>query len=383
MTVFKTFLKVLNKCKVPIILYTVLLVAFGGFNMQTSDNSTNFVASKPDILIINEGKNEGVTKNLIDYFKKYSNLKDIKNNEDAINDALFYRDVNYIIYIPKNYREDFLNGMNPQIKVKSTGDYQASYASMLLNRYVKVANIYQDSIHNEDELIKNINETLNDDNIKIEVTTKLDTDNLSKATFYYNFANYAILAGCVYVICLILSSFREENIRKRTIISSMNYKKHNKLLLMSNALFALILWLFYVILSFILLGNTMFSIHGLIYIINSFIFTMCSVTLAFLIGNLVINKNAVNGIVNVVALGSSFLCGAFVPVEWIPNSVLKIAHILPSYWYIQTNETLKTLEKFNFETLRPILINMGIIILFSLIFILITNFISKMKRKIS
>ena len=41
MTVFKAFLKVLNKCKVPIILYTVLLIGFGGFNMQTSDNSTD------------------------------------------------------------------------------------------------------------------------------------------------------------------------------------------------------------------------------------------------------------------------------------------------------------------------------------------------------
>ena len=67
MTVFKTFLKVLNKCKVPIIMYTVILIAFGGFNMQTSENSTNFVASEPDVLIINQDKEEGVTKNLIEY----------------------------------------------------------------------------------------------------------------------------------------------------------------------------------------------------------------------------------------------------------------------------------------------------------------------------
>ena len=35
---------------------------------------------------------------------------DLKNNEDAINDALFYRDVNYVIYIPKNYNKDFMDG---------------------------------------------------------------------------------------------------------------------------------------------------------------------------------------------------------------------------------------------------------------------------------
>ncbi len=53
MTVFKTFLKIVNKYKFIILLYTVLLIVFGGFNMQTSDNSTAFVASKPNILIIN------------------------------------------------------------------------------------------------------------------------------------------------------------------------------------------------------------------------------------------------------------------------------------------------------------------------------------------
>ena len=127
----------------------------------------------------------------------------------------------------------------------------------------------------------------------------------------------------------------------------------------------------------------MFSIQGVIYIVNSFIFTICALTIAFLIANLVNNKNAINGIVNVIALGSSFLCGAFVPVEWLPASVLKVAHILPTYWYIQTNELMKTIEKFDIESLKPVFINMGVIALFTIIFVIITNIISKRKRKIA
>lgn len=376
MTIFKTFLKVLNKCKVPIILYTVFLIGFGGFNMQTSDNSTNFVASKPDILIINKDEEKGITKNLIDYIKNNSNIIDIKDTEEAVNDALFYRDVNYIIYIPENYREDFLNGENPKIEIKSTGDYQAAFSEMLLERYIKVANIYQKDIKSEEELINKINDTISKQT-EVEITSKLDTNTLSKATFYYNFANYSILAGCVYVICLILSSFKEEKIRKRTIISSMNYKEYNRKLLLSNSLFAIVMWIAYVVLSFILVGDIMFTTHGLIYIINSFIFTICAVSIAFLIGNLVFNKNAINGIVNVVALGSSFLCGSFVPMDWLPDSVLGIAHILPSYYYISNNEMVADLEVINYDTIQPILLNMGIVLLFALGFVIITNVISR------
>lgn len=381
MIVFKTFLKVLNKSKMPIILYTVILVFFGAFNMQTSENSTNFVASKPDILIINKDKEEGITKNLIEYIKENSNIKEIENNEQAIDDALFYREVNYIIYIPENYRQKFLNGENPEIEIKSTGDYQSSFAEMMLQRYIQIANIYKENIEDEDELINKINETLSKQT-EIQITSKLDTNNLAKASFYYNFANYSILAGCVYVICLILSSFKEEKIAKRTIISSMNFRKYNLQLLLSNSLFAIILWIFYIALSFILVGDIMFTIHGLMYIINSLIFTICALTISFLIGNLVRNKNAINGIINVVALGSSFLCGAFVPLEWLPGTVIKIAHILPSYYYISSNEMISDLEVINFETIKPVLTNMGIILIFAIGFTIITNIVSRHKRKI-
>ncbi len=51
MTVFKTFLKIVNKYKFIILLYTVLLIVFAGFNIETSDNSTVFVSSKPNVLI--------------------------------------------------------------------------------------------------------------------------------------------------------------------------------------------------------------------------------------------------------------------------------------------------------------------------------------------
>lgn len=394
MTVFKTFLKVLNKCKFSVILNTVILLIFAGVNMTTSDTQMNFEATKPDILIVNQDTNIGITQNLMKYLEENCEIIAVKDNEDAINDALFYRDVNYVIYIPQNYRQDVLKGENPEIQIKSTGDYQASYAEMLLARYVKVQNIYVKELAKqtdnktltdeklENEIIEKINQTISKQT-EIEMTSKLDTTGLEKATFYYNFANYTLLAGAILVICLILSSFHEEKIRKRTIVSSMKYQKHNRILLLSNGLFALVLWLFYVLISFFVVGNVMFSIQGLIYIVNSFVFTLCALTIAVLVGNIVNNKNAMSGIVNVIALGSSFLCGAFVPVEWLPDTVLKIAHCLPSYWYIQSNELIKTMEEFNLETLKPIMINMGVVLLFSIGFVIVTNLIDKKKRKIA
>lgn len=381
MTVFKTFWKIINKYKGTIILYTVILIIFGGINMSTNDTETTFVDSKPDILIINKDEEIGITKNLVDYLKQNSNIINVKNNEEAINDALFYRDINYVIYIPENYRQDVLNGLNPEINIKSTGDYSASLAEMMLSRYVQIQNIYKDNINNEDELIEAINNNLSKKS-SVEMTSKLDASKMTKVASYFNFASYSIMAVVIFIICLVLSSFHEKTVNKRTIISSMNYKEHNRLILFASFMYSVIVWFLYVVLGLILLENIIFTARGLMYLLNTFVFTFCALTIALLISTIVSNKNAINGIVNVVALGSAFLCGAFVPAEWLPKAVLNIAHILPAYWYINSNDLLKTMETINFETLKPVFNNMLVILAFAILFIIMNNIISKKKQKV-
>lgn len=381
MIVFKTFWKIVKKYKGTIILYTVLLIVFGGLNMTANDNQTNFVDSKPDILIINKDEEVGITKNLVDYIKENSNIVNVKEDEESIKDALFYRDVNYIVYIPENYRENVLKGENPEIDIQSTGDYQSGLAEIMLSKYVKIQNVYVASMDSESEIIEAINNNLSK-KASVQLASKLDTQKTLNATSYYNFASYSIMAVVIFIVCLVLSSFHETTINKRTIISSMNYKKHNRGLLLGSLVFAIIVWILFNILGVLLVGDILFTTRGFIYMLNLFVFTFCSLTIALLISTLINNKNAVNGIVNVVALGSAFLCGAFVPAEWLPESVLKIAHILPAYWYINSNELLKSMEIINMENLKPLFINIFVMVGFSIIFIIINNIISKKKQKL-
>ena len=58
--------------------------------------------------------------------------------------------------------------------------------------------------------------------------------------------NYSLLAGCIYVLVVIISIFRKQNILQRNIISGMNYNKLNRELLLSGFLFAFFVWLIYV-----------------------------------------------------------------------------------------------------------------------------------------
>ena len=379
MTVFNTFWKVINKYKGTIILFTVMLVTFGGINTTSNNSTVDFTNSKPDIIIVNNSGNNDLTKNLISYLEKNTNVKDVKNTEEARNDALFYREVNYIIYIPKDYQKDVLSGKTPEIDIKTVGDYTSSLAEMLLTRYLKIQSIYAKNISTEQELITVINKNLSKTS-EVTITSKVYTTKTSRVSRYFNFASYSAMFIIIFVICMVLSSFNTKTIKKRTIISSMNYKTHNKYLLRASFIYSIIVWLLFMLLGTILFSNTILSLRGLVYALNLFIFIFTSLTLALLLSTLIDNKDAVNGIVNVISLGSAFLCGAFIPTEWLPETVVKISRIFPTYWYVNSNDLLASLQTINMTSLNQVIINMIVMLVFALIFIIINNLVSKKKQ---
>ena len=118
------------------------------------------------------------------------------------------------------------------------------------------------------------------------------------------------------------------------------------------------------------------------YIINSFIHLFTITSLAFLIGNLVTNKDAINGITNVIGIGTSFLCGVFVPLSYLPDMVINIARVLPTYYYVKSNEIITNLEVVDLNTLKPVFINMIVLLSSGIIFLIISNIVSNKRRKI-
>ena len=381
MTVFKTFLKILRKNLFMVIVFSGVLILFAGLNMNSQDKSATFTSVKPDVIIVNQDEEKGITKGFIDYIKENSVTPSVKDDEEARNDALFYNDTDYIIYIPKGFNEDFMEGKIDSLEVKKGMNFNSSYAEMMINRYLHIASTYRDKVDNQDDLVKIINEVLKN-NTEVEITSKLDTDNLARAVFYYNFESYSLIVSLLFIITLILSIFNSDTIRKRTVISSTNYKKNNRILLLCNLLYAFVLWAIYTVLSFFLIGDVMFTANGIMLIINSFIHLIMLTSLAFFIGNAIKNKDVVNGVTNVVGLGTSFLCGVFVPLSYLPDSVVKIAHIIPTYYYVESNEMITTLEEVNMTTLQPIIANMGILIGSTIIFIILSNVITNRRRKL-
>lgn len=379
MIVFSTFWRIVKKYKGTILLYTVMLIMFGGINLTSNSTNDMFTPTKPNIFIVNKDSNMGLTKNLINYLKKNTNVVSLEDDEEKINDALFYRDINYVIYIPKNYSKDVLDKKDVTIDIKSSKDYTSSLTEMMLDKYLNVQSNLVNITNNQDELVNMINNTL-DVNSEVVVSSKLDNTYLNRVSRYFNFGSYSLLAVIIFIVTLVINSFKENTINKRIIVSSFNYKKHNSLLMLSSFVYSLIVWVLFSLLSVILLGKDMISLRGILYFVNTFMFVMPTLSFGILISTLVNNKDSIGGIVNVVSLGSAFLCGAFIPTEYLPKIVLSIAHIFPAYYFIDSNNLLSSMEIINFSNLTPVFINYFVLIIFMLIFIVVNNYVLKKKR---
>ena len=378
MTIFKTYWKIVKKNIGIIILYTVMLLVFGTMNLKANKNSFEFISSKPDIIIVNNSSGI-ITDNLISYLKTNANVKNITDEND-IDDAVFFRDANYVIYIPKEFENKIENGKEFNIDIKTNNSYDSYIASELLNRYLDVFSKYMNLYNDKILAIQKLDNTLNK---KASVIIENKTSLNSKTSLFYNFSSYSIMAIVIYIICLVLSSFNDEKISKRTNVSGMNYKTFNNYLYISSFTFTFIIFIVYLILSFLILKSSILNINGILYSLNMFIFFIVSFTMAILISNLVKSKGAISGVVNVISLGSAFLCGAFIPVKYMPSFALKIAHIFPTFYFIDNNEYIASIQNFDKASYEFVLKNFIIMIVFIIFFLILNTLVTRFKRKVN
>lgn len=378
MTIFKTYWKIVKKNIGIIILYTVMLLVFGTMNLKANKNSFEFISSKPDIIIVNNSSGI-ITDNLISYLKTNANVKNITDDND-IDDAVFFRDANYVIYIPKEFENKIENGKEFNIDIKTNNSYDSYIASELLNRYLDVFSKYMNLYNDKILAIQKLDNTLNK---KADVVIENKTNLNSKTSLFYNFSSYSIMAIVIYIICLVLSSFNDEKISKRTSVSGMNYKTFNNYLYISSFTFTFIIFIVYLILSFLILKSSILNINGILYGLNMFIFFIVSFTMAILISNLVKSKGAISGVVNVISLGSAFLCGAFIPVKYMPSFALKIAHIFPTFYFIDINEYIASIQNFDKASYEFVLKNFIIMIVFIIFFLILNTLVTRFKRKVN
>lgn len=386
MQVYKAYFKIIKKnigqLSIYLIIFLLFAIIFG--KVSTSPKDTDFESTKVNISIINKDENSKLISGLRDYLKENANIVDVGTSKEDLQDALFFREAEYIITIPKGFTKEILKG-NKDINIEKTvipNSTSEIYMDNLINRYLNTVKMYTSTIDNisQAKLVSNVNKDLSHTtDVKIK-TYDNDYSNNASCANYYNFFAYSMFAILILGISLVMISFNNKDLKRRNLASSLSMKNMNIQMVFANITYALVVWFVMIIASFIMFKNYMFTINGLLSLLNSFVFTLAALIISILISNLVTSRNALSAVVNVIALGSCFISGVFVPQQYLGDTVLSIAKFNPTYWYVKANDDIAILVNYSNENMRPIFMSMIIVLGFALAVYAVTLVVIKQKR---
>ena len=385
MQVFKVFFKIIKaniaQMSIYLVVFLAMSIAISASSSTKSDES--FSQTKTNIAFINLGENTALTKGFKEYLSKYVNFIDIENKQDKLQDALFFRDVKYIVTIPKDFTEDFLQGKPVVVeKIIVPSSTTAMYVDMAINKYFNMAKMYVNNIPGitEENLV---NEVTKGASAGTKVQLKSfggKKQNNAFSVAYFNYIAYSLFSILILGVSSISMVFNDKSLKRRNLCSPIKYKSFNLQLILGNLVFALASYGIMAAFIFMLDRKNMMSYNGLLLSVNALVFTIAALSISYLVGLLIKGRSAQSAAANVIALGFSFISGVFVPQEFLNDKVLTFASLNPTYWYVKANNAIGTMSNFSFDNLSPVFTYMIIELGFALAIFSVALVVSKQKR---
>lgn len=366
MIVFKNYFKIIRGHLKAIALYTIIFMSLLIFSNSSNDNTNVYKREKAKIYIEDLCQSD-LSKSFITYMEEENKIIDLKGKN--VDDNLFYGMVTAYIKIPKNFDKERKVEMK---KSQSAKYYQ--YVKESINLYLDQISTYEKAGFTTKDAIKN---TKKDFQKKVKISLKKDKGPVlpERTLFFFNFLSYVFLSQIILVVSLVSLTYKNKNISQRNLISPLSTTKRNLQILFGNICFTIFSWILYMIAFFVLNGKENLSNRIIYMMINSLIFALSTVSLAIFISKLINNSNIMMAVMNIFALGSSFLTGVFVPQEILSKNALLLARIFPSFYYVANNNMIA--NSFSKEIfLNNIYILVGFAIIFALISLLLDKFSS-------
>lgn len=385
MKVYNAYLKILKYKLSSIIIYFILFVALSLIMIQNSSDSTKdtFVQSKGDI-VVNNYDNSKLVDNFLEYMSEFCNIE-WELDKELQQDAIFFREVDYIITIPKGFGEDFLAGKNPIIEKFSVPDSSDSYyIDQLIHNYFQSTDLLLKNANGitEEELISSVNDIVSENavvHIQQEENQGKDTDNIY--SFYFKLLGYSLTAMIIIMVGTIMISFNKKEIYQRSVVSPISLSSLNIQLVLGNLTFVGIAIGVFIIIGIILNPVKAITFTTLLYWCNLLVYAISILCLAYMLSFIIKSKAATDAVATIISLGGSFISGVFVDQSMLSETVLKVSSFFPTYWFVLANDTITSLSEYTRKSILPIAQYMLVELAFAAAFFSITLVLSQYKRR--
>lgn len=347
-------------------IFLIVSLIIASANKKSEEKTSVFTSSKTPIAFISE-ENTPLTRGLKDELAKIADFMEIGNRKDAVKDALFFRKVFFVLKIPKGFSDDFISGKDPVLEtVVIPGTIPAVYIDMAVNQYLNTARLYVDVLKNagQAEIAEWTARDLNKSSGVILDASGGRSVKENFSIFFFNYLAYSLLSVLILGISSIMIALKNDDIHRRNLASPVSRKGMTVQIFLAMILLTLGTWIIMTGACFLLNIKGSLNVNFLMFMLNSLVFAITGTGISFLIAGIIKGRNALSAVSNVVALGSSFLGGVFVPQQFLGATVLQFSKLLPTYWYVRGNTLIGSLTVFDFRHTVEIFRSMGVVFAF-------------------
>jgi len=351
-------------------------------SQESANESKTFTDTKIRTAFINKDNGSLLSQGLYEYLNKYCEFVEV--SEERIDDALFIREVEYVIEIDEGFEENFLSGGEALVKKQSIPDSFTSMAiNGAINNYLNTAAVLKTYItfDNTTELVDVLKTNMAlKSNVSLFDSMHSQNDNGYYET-YFNYLSYVMVASFILIIGTIMATFQKLSIKRRNLVAPISIRNLNLKLLFCNGLFTTMFLVVFVILGVITSKNHVINQHLIFYGINAFAFSIVVLALSYLFGMVLNNTKLLTLVSTVVSLGFAFIGGVFVPLEMLNSSTLKIAQFVPSYWYVLSNDAIGKLSNFNWQNISEVLGYIALQLIIALVLFVVSFVYSRLRSR--
>lgn len=384
MKVFKVCFQIILSRLPMLVIYIGIYLVIALLVTQLSGGSMTptFTASKSNLTIYNEAGDSPLAQGLCDYLKKHSILVSVKDDTQTRQDALFFQKTDAYLRIPAGFSANFEQGKASVSLTTRPNNISAVYTRQLIDRYLNLVDLYAASLPqlSEAQAAQKAAETAE---LSADVSIKSfgAVAGAGKVEFFFSYLAVSVIAVMVLSVTSVMQTFQDTDLRRRNFSAPLRPAAMNAQVILSNVVFALGVWAVISATGGIYGVSVLTAPRFLLYAVNLLVLTLVGLGIGFLTSSLTKSFNAANAVANIASMGMAFLCGVFVPQEYMSSGVLAAAHFLPVYWYVRANEAIEGLSTFTFSALTPIWQAIGIQTLFVAVLLLLPAFIGRMHRQ--
>ncbi len=371
--VLKVAKKSLPSASIYFCIFCALMLAFSFLSGQ--DQEKKFKASELDIYIEDED-NSVLSHALTEYLAKGNNVK-TEFDKELIQEMIFNGVVDYVLYIDKGFEENFLAGIKSGIERQSIKENVAftDQKIELFFRYVKAELAAGKGM--EDACAAVLRSSENE--VKTTVSSGKSAMVMEPGYYFLSYLAYIFPAILIIVLGPIMQAFYRKDMKMRLSCGKVSTRTQNIQIVAGISVIALVFWGLLMGIGVLIYGKDFTVQTFLLGMANTFLFMAVSVAISVLIGVLVRGKDALNGASNVIAMGMAFMCGIFVPSEFLPDGVVKASEFLPASWYMKNVKLLFANED-GTVAMAEFFGNCGIIVVFAVAIFSIFLVVGKRKK---